>query len=96
MSIEFIARRKVSNLAARGRKPRTGCNDPTLTPHSSLAYENLAEGVRSLLPRMEAFGITGAREVEIETLAQRLHTEAFQREGIIVYPATIGAWTRIR
>jgi ubiquinone/menaquinone biosynthesis C-methylase UbiE len=62
----------------------------------SLAYENLAEGVRSLLPRMEEFGIASAREVEIETLAERLHAEAFQHEGVMIYPATIGAWTRVR
>jgi ubiquinone/menaquinone biosynthesis C-methylase UbiE len=62
----------------------------------SPAYENLAEAVRSLLPRLEEFGIASAREVEIDTLAERLRAEARRLDGIFVYPATIGAWARTR
>ena len=60
----------------------------------SPAYENLAEAVRSLLPKMEEFGIASADEVEIDTLAERLRAEARRLGGIMVYPATIAAWTR--
>jgi ubiquinone/menaquinone biosynthesis C-methylase UbiE len=62
----------------------------------SPAYENAAEAMRSLLPRMEEFGIASAREVEIDTLAERLRAEARRLDGIFVYPATIGAWARTR
>jgi ubiquinone/menaquinone biosynthesis C-methylase UbiE len=60
----------------------------------SPAYENLAEAVRSLLPRMEEFGIASADEVEVDTLEGRLRAEAQSLGGIMVYPATIGAWAR--
>ena len=62
----------------------------------SPAYENLAEAVRSLLPRMEEFGIASPDEVEVDTLEERLRAEAQSLGGIMVYPATIGAWTRMR
>ena len=62
-------------------------------PHSPL-YELLAETVRSLLPRMEALGITTAAAVDIETLEGRLRQEAMQTRGFAVVPTMIGAFAR--
>ena len=47
-------------------------------PHSPV-YEWVAESVRSLLPRMEAFGITTASAVDIDTLTERLRDEAIAK-----------------
>jgi len=62
-------------------------------PHSPI-YEWLAETLYSLLPRMEALGITNAAEVDINTLPQRLREEAVEKRGVVISPAIIGAFSR--
>jgi ubiquinone/menaquinone biosynthesis C-methylase UbiE len=55
--------------------------------------ENSAEIVRSLLPRIEQFGIATATEVQVETLADRLEHETCAAECQITYIPIVGAWT---
>ena len=55
--------------------------------------ENSTEIVRSLLPRMEQFGIATAAEVEVDTLADRLDHETCAAECQITYIPIVGAWT---
>ena len=62
-------------------------------PYSPV-YEWLAETVRSLLPRMEALGITNAEAADCDTLAQRLREEAVAKRGVVIAPAMIGAFAR--
>ena len=62
-------------------------------PHSPF-YEWFAETVRSLLPRIEALGITTAVEVDIETLAERMRAEAMEKRGAVIAPMLIGAFAR--
>lgn len=62
-------------------------------PYSPI-YEWLAETVRSLLPRMEALGITNAHAVDIDTLSQRLREEAMAKRGVVIGPSVIGAFAR--
>ena len=62
-------------------------------PYSPV-YEWLAETVRSLLPRIEALGITNAETVNCETLAQRMREEALAKRGVMIAPAMIGAFAR--
>jgi len=62
-------------------------------PHSPV-YEWLAETVRSLLPRMEALGITTASAVDIDTLTQRLRQEALAHRGVLIVSPIIGAFAR--
>jgi ubiquinone/menaquinone biosynthesis C-methylase UbiE len=60
-----------------------------------IAYEMVTEVARTLLPVMEKFGITTARELEIDTLAERLRSQCV-RDGTVVFaPAIVGAWTAI-
>jgi predicted O-methyltransferase YrrM len=58
------------------------------------AYDRIAAIVRSLLPKMEEWGIATADEVRIETLADRLRAEAVAAGAVLTSPASIGAWTR--
>ncbi len=58
------------------------------------AYDRIAAVVRSLLPKMEEWGIATADEVRIETLADRLRAEAVAAGAVITSPACIGAWVR--
>jgi ubiquinone/menaquinone biosynthesis C-methylase UbiE len=62
-------------------------------PHSPV-YEWLAESVRSLLPRMEALGITTAAETDIDTLAERLRHESLEKRGVTIAPLMVGAFSR--
>jgi 2-polyprenyl-3-methyl-5-hydroxy-6-metoxy-1,4-benzoquinol methylase len=62
-------------------------------PHSPV-YEWLAETVRSLLPRMEALGITTAAEADIDTLAERLRHESLEKRGVMIAPLMVGAFSR--
>ena len=55
--------------------------------------ENSAEIVRSLLPRIEQFGIASTTEVQVETLADRLEHETCAAECQITYIPIVGAWT---
>jgi ubiquinone/menaquinone biosynthesis C-methylase UbiE len=55
--------------------------------------ENSAEIVRSVLPRMEQFGIATASEVQVDTLADRLDHETCAAECQITYIPIVGAWT---
>jgi SAM-dependent methyltransferase len=55
--------------------------------------DNSAEIVRSLLPRIEEFGIAKAAEVQVDTLADRLERESCLAECQITYIPLVGAWT---
>ena len=55
-------------------------------------YEWLAEGTRSVLPKMEALGITTAKEVDVDTLAERLKQEAVTVGGYVASPFLVGTF----
>src|SRR5262249_56994192 len=54
-------------------------------PYSAV-YEWLAETVRSLLPRMEALGITNAGAADCDTFAHRLLEEAMPQRDLVARP----------
>ncbi|MCI0619280.1 hypothetical protein L0244_40435 [bacterium] len=60
----------------------------------SEAYEMIEQTVRTLLPKMEAFGVATNQDVEIETLATRLRNEAVSAGALIILPSLVGAWSR--
>jgi 2-polyprenyl-3-methyl-5-hydroxy-6-metoxy-1,4-benzoquinol methylase len=60
----------------------------------SLGYQIVVQVVKSLLPVMEKLGVANEKEVQIETLAQRLRDEVISRGAVIVLPPLVGAWTR--
>jgi ubiquinone/menaquinone biosynthesis C-methylase UbiE len=60
----------------------------------SVFCEWMAETLCSVLPRMEALGITTAEEIQIETLEQRLRQEALETRGFAVLSPMIGAFAR--
>ena len=49
---------------------------------------------RTLLTAMERTGVATARDVDLDTLAERLRTEIVERQAIIVFPPLVGAWAR--
>ena len=60
--------------------------------NDSPAYEYVAQTTRSLLPKMEQFGIATAEQVQIETLADRLREEVSAGGGVIVMRPVFSAW----
>jgi SAM-dependent methyltransferase len=82
---------------------RAGLRGPTLLQHVTAAggadtrphCENSAEIVRSMLPRMERFGVATAEEVQVETLAERLEREATAAEAQVTFVPVTGAWTTV-
>jgi SAM-dependent methyltransferase len=57
----------------------------------SEVYDFCVDTVRSLLPRIEELGITSAETVQVDTLAQRLRTEASTLDSVIGVMPLIGA-----
>jgi SAM-dependent methyltransferase len=55
-------------------------------------FDFLAESVRSMVPAIEKLGIASAADVDIETLKDRLITEAQGSDACIFYPRFVGAW----
>ncbi len=62
----------------------------------AVAYEFATETIRSLLPRMIEFGIATAAEVAIDTLNERLRSEAAATNACMFMPRLVGAWARVR
>lgn len=61
----------------------------------SLVYDYVAETLRSLLPFMERLGIVSAEELQADTLAHRLRSEAIANSACIMPPPLVGAWARL-
>jgi SAM-dependent methyltransferase len=55
----------------------------------------LAGTVRSLLPRIIEYGIASAAEVDIDTLADRLHAEGSALDAVYGFAPRVTAWTRV-
>ena len=102
--IETLDREKVKNLMGLGLYRtfvEAGLPPPQMImgarvegSSDSPGYQIVAQVVKSLLPVMEKLGIANEKEVQIETLAQRLRDEVISRGAVIVLPPLVGAWTR--
>lgn len=60
-------------------------------PYSPV-YEWMAETARSLMPRMEALGMTTAAALDCDTLCDRLRQEALEKRAVVITPPLIGAF----
>ena len=57
-------------------------------------YAYVVDTVRSLLPMMEQMGLVSAKDVDVETLADRLRAEALGLREVQMLPIAMGAWAR--
>ena len=60
----------------------------------SYLYRWITETVRSLLPRIQQFGLATAEELDLETLITRMEAEAVARRTQLVGPLQFAAWIR--
>lgn len=58
----------------------------------SYVYGWISDTIRSLLPRIEQFGLATAEEIQIDTLASRLEQEAIELGAQLIGPTQFGAW----
>jgi SAM-dependent methyltransferase len=80
---------------------RAGLPGPALIEHVSAGggvamrpfCDNSTELIRSLLLKMEQFGIATAEEVQVDTLADRLERETCAADCQITYVPLVAAWT---
>jgi hypothetical protein len=75
-----------SELRRRGSRVEGG-------PHSPV-YRYLAHILNSLLPAMELYGVVSAKDIAVESFAERLREEIVAADAILVTPCLVGAWTR--
>jgi ubiquinone/menaquinone biosynthesis C-methylase UbiE len=60
----------------------------------SFIYRWGAETLRSLLPRIEEYGLGSAESLQIDTLVTRMEAEARTRQSQLIGPIQFGAWAR--
>ncbi|MBI1299079.1 methyltransferase domain-containing protein [bacterium] len=77
-----------------------GLLHPQMQAHSVIGggpnwpgYKYVEHTMRSMLPVMEQFGVTTAKEVEVDTLAERLEAESLENGTVFMVSNWIGAWT---
>jgi hypothetical protein len=81
---------------------RAGFPPPDMTAAALIAcgpdttgYEYAVGGLRSLLPFIERTGIASAAEIDVDTLAVRMHEDALMHERVTFLPRLVGAWTAL-
>lgn len=55
-------------------------------------YDHCVDMIRSLLPRMEQFGIATAEAVQVDTLVERLERATNAADSQVAYVPVFGAW----
>jgi 2-polyprenyl-3-methyl-5-hydroxy-6-metoxy-1,4-benzoquinol methylase len=63
---------------------------------ATMGYGYMVGVLRSLLPLIERTGITPVAEIDIDTLAVRMHDDAIEHERVMFLPRVVGAWTTVR
>lgn len=61
----------------------------------SPAFAHVADTIRGLLPMAERLGVVKPRDVDVDTLADRLRDDVVRANAVVVLPHLIGAWTRL-
>ena len=81
---------------------RAGFPPPDMTAATLIACGSHTTGygyavgvLRSLLPLIERTGIASAAEIDIDTLAVRMHEDALMHERVMFLPRVVGAWTAL-
>ena len=56
-------------------------------------YNTLAEVLRTLIPLIERARLATAAEIDIDTLEDRMRTEAVAKRAVVIPPPFVGAWS---
>lgn len=83
-----------ATFRAAGMSPTLAGMTRIVNADDSTVFVFAAQTLASLLPKAEEFGIATADEVDVATLAERLHVAALAGDHCILMPRLIGAWAR--
>ena len=75
--------------------PKFQAEVPMVAGPDSYIYGWVAETLRSLIPRIEQYGLATADELQIDTLAARLQAEAVALGSQLSGPMQVGAWVTL-
>ena len=67
---------------------------PVVGGPASMAYEQLVQALRSLLPAIERSGIANVEAIGIDTLAARLREDAIANARVVFMSRVVSAWAR--
>ena len=67
---------------------------PVAGEPGSFMYQWFTETIRSLLPRIEQFGLATAHKLQLDTLVARMEAEAVNLKAQLIGPLQFGAWAR--
>ena len=84
-----------ATFAAAGLNPPEMRVDGFIGGAESIAPALVANVARLLLPQAEALGTISAKEVQIDTLEERLRADLARTGGVMSTPLLIGAWARL-
>jgi ubiquinone/menaquinone biosynthesis C-methylase UbiE len=91
--VDFGLRLTASFLDAGLSWPTIKAEVPIGGEAGSYLYGWVAETLRSLLPRIEQFGLASAEELDLDTLAMRMEADAVSQHSQLFGPLQVGAWT---
>jgi SAM-dependent methyltransferase len=90
-------------LQLRSCFTRAGLPSPTLRAErltgggaTYVGYAFLTGLIRSILPMIEHYGVAPTRDLDVDTLEDRLREEAVARDATVAFPSIVSAWTRSR
>ena len=75
--------------------PKFQAEVPMVAGPDSYIYGWIAETLRSLMPRIEQYGLSTAADMQIDTLAARLKAEAVELGSQLSGPMQVGAWVTL-
>jgi hypothetical protein len=84
--------RLYATFRAAGLRPALTGMTHIASPDDMAVFEFATDTLTSLLPRMEGFGVATAAEIDVGTLASRLHAAAVAGDHCIFMPRLVGAW----
>jgi ubiquinone/menaquinone biosynthesis C-methylase UbiE len=76
-------------------EPYMHFESPVGGPEGWAGYSYIANGFRSLLPLLEAYGIATAEEVGVDTLAERVRQEVVTSKRPLLLPPHVTAWAQL-
>ena len=75
--------------------PKFHAEVPMVSGPDSYMYGWIAETLRSLIPRIEQYGLARSDELQIDSLASRLEAEAVSLGCQLAGPVQVGAWVTL-
>ena len=84
-----------ATVRAAGLNPAMAGMTRMANSEDTIVFGFAAQSLASLLPTMEKLGVATAAEVDVGTVAARLHAAAVDGDHCLLMPRLIGAWAEV-